>query len=211
MQIAQPPSQHEAPACIQAFSFCPPLLSPPKAPRALLSAKNVSPILQLPRLLAMHRQNGSVSRYFLIAFNARALPSDPLVGALPALDGTYFWIPVGVAAQAILDILFTSGDGESKTDENIYHVENPICQPWKPFLTALATQLDLRSTDEDQEDFGQLKPFLESEFRNLASGGVILNTTQARKVSRALRACNGVGLGLVNRYLQYWRAVGVLA
>ncbi|KAL4900540.1 hypothetical protein BDW74DRAFT_188176 [Aspergillus multicolor] len=152
-----------------------------------------------------------------------------LVGALPDLDGTYSWIPVDVAAHAVLDILFTSDKTESETDENIYHVENPIRQPWKPLLSALATQLHLRSvaplslhewlecaaasvqTDEDRELFGQLKPFLGSEFHNLASGGVILDTTQARKVSRALRTCNGIGLDLVNRYLQYWRAVGVLA
>lgn len=62
----------------------------------------------------------------------------------------------------------------------------------------------------DQDFLTNLKPFLETYFQRLSSGEVRLDCTKSRKASRSLRACNGVGLDLLDRYLEYWRENGVL-
>jgi hypothetical protein len=50
-----------------------------------------------------------------------------------------------------------------------------------------------------------LLPFLREEFQVLSSGGVVLDTARARRVSRSLRGCNGVSIELLDLYLESWR------
>lgn len=63
---------------------------------------------------------------------------------------------------------------------------------------------------DDQDFFTNLKPFLETYFRRLSGGEVILDCTKSRKASRSLRTCNGVGLGMLDRYIEYWKKSGIL-
>lgn len=108
--------------------------------------------------------------------------------------------------------------------ENIvYHIENPIRQAWKPLLPVLASKLGLKvplpvpfetwlkrasslgDTEANLSFIYNLLPFLREDFQALSSGGVVLDTTRARRVSRSLRACNGVSLELLDLYLESWR------
>jgi hypothetical protein len=105
----------------------------------------------------------------------------------------------------------------------IYHIENPIRQAWKPLLPILASKLGLETplpvsfatwlerassmacTEANLKFVHHLLPFLQADFQVLSSGGVVLDTTQARRVSRSLRACNGLSIELLDLYLESWR------
>lgn len=145
-----------------------------------------------------------------------------------------------IAAKSVLEILLNSSI--SRPRNVIYHIENPIRQPWQPLISALAVKLNLttkvtsaspivpfeawlekvskttavnnatrpKKEDDDLEFLKHLRTFLEMDFRALSGGGVILDTSEARKVSRSLRTCNGVGLDLVDKYIAYWRQCGLL-
>ncbi|KAG2419144.1 hypothetical protein HFD88_002249 [Aspergillus terreus] len=154
------------------------------------------------------------------------LKASQLIGALPELDGSFSWLPMDIAAKSIIEILFSTQDGA--VQEIVYHVENPIRQAWKPLLPVLARKLGLKaslpipfriwlerasslpSTEPDTRHIHYLLPFLHDEFQVLASGGVVLDTTRARLASRSLRTCDGVGIELLDRYLESWRKEGYL-
>ncbi|EED12746.1 NRPS-like enzyme, putative [Talaromyces stipitatus ATCC 10500] len=154
------------------------------------------------------------------------LKASQSVGTLPDLTGTYSWIPVDVAAKSLLEILFS--DQVSMDSKIVYHVENPIRQPWKSLLPALAVKLNLKNRTplpfdvwldkiseaqnnaEEMESLRHLKQFIQSDFRKL-SGELILDTTRARQISRSLRTTNGITLDLLDKYIAYWRKCGQLS
>ncbi|KAJ6069443.1 hypothetical protein N7499_011330, partial [Penicillium canescens] len=149
------------------------------------------------------------------------LKASQLIGALPELDGSFSWIPIDTAAKSIVEIL--SSRSEDPLQNIIYHVENPIRQAWKPLLPILASKLRLKTplpvsfgtwlerassmacTEANLKFIHHLLPFLQAEFQVLSSGGVVLDTTRARRVSRSLRACNGLSIELLDLYLESWR------
>ncbi|KAJ5170455.1 acylglycerophosphoethanolamine acyltransferase [Penicillium coprophilum] len=145
------------------------------------------------------------------------LKASQIVGAMPEINGTYSWIPVDIAAKAIRDILTTL-----QPTNLVYHVENPVRQPWKALLTVLARQLNLsslvtipldlwlRKVESQNNLLSELEDFLRGEFLRLAGGRLILDTTQARKVSYTLRTCNGVTPDLVCKYIEVWQKEGFL-
>jgi hypothetical protein len=120
-----------------------------------------------------------------------------------------------------VEILFSSR--EDSLENIVYHIENPIRQAWKPLLPVLASKLGLKVpmpvpfetwlerasslavTEENLSFIYHLLPFLREDFQALTSGGVVLDTTRARRVSRSLRACNGVSLELLQLYVDSWR------
>jgi hypothetical protein len=134
---------------------------------------------------------------------------------------SFSWIPIDIAAKSIIEILFSHADSTVK--DIVYHIENPIRQAWKPLLPVLARKLRLKtplpipfriwlerasslsSAEADMGYIHHLLPFLQEEFQVLSSGGVVLDTTRARLVSRSLRACDGVTIELLDRYLESWR------
>lgn len=139
---------------------------------------------------------------------------------------TFSWIPINIAAKSIQEILFSR---QTEPPKNIvYHIENPIRQSWKPLLPVIARQLNLDSplpvpfptwlervrsfagVDTDLGFIHAILPFLQEEFEVLSSGGVVLDTLRARCASRSLRACNGVGIDLLNLYIEAWRKEGFL-
>lgn len=110
--------------------------------------------------------------------------------------------------------------------EPVYHLENPVRQPWADVLSLLSQALGLtavipfdqwlgqvRALDDDAErnPAGRLVKFLEEEFVSMASGTVVLDTTNARAASKTLAACGGIGERHVQLYVKYWRSVGHLA
>lgn len=104
----------------------------------------------------------------------------------------------------------------------MYHLENPVRQPWADVLSLLSKALGLaavipyeqwldqvRALDDDAA--GRLVKFLEEEFVSMASGTVVLDTKNARAASKTLAACGGIGESHVQLYVKYWRSVGHLA
>ncbi|KAF7184808.1 hypothetical protein CNMCM7691_006611 [Aspergillus felis] len=118
------------------------------------------------------------------------LKTSQLLGALPELDGSFWWIPIDIAAKSIIEILFSHANSPVK--DIVYHIENPIRQAWKPLLPVLARELRLKtplpipfrtwlerasslsSAEADMGYIHHLLPFLQEKFQFLSIGGVIV-------------------------------------
>ena len=115
--------------------------------------------------------------------------------------------------------------------ENIYHLENPVRQPWRDLLTVLAPKLQLPNrellpladwvqgvcamTDDDEKKAGgnpakKLASFYREEFQTIAGGAVVLDSERAREASRTFRQVGGVGKDLIERYVESWKIGGFL-
>ena len=167
---------------------------------------------------------------------AAIMRSSRDIAALPALQGvrslalelsftrtdnrqTFSWLPVDVAAKVINEISLAN-----RSQERYYHVENPVRQRWSDFLDYLRYNLQamfpktlpfeewldnaLASTGAD--GIAPLEGFLRDDFRKLSSGELVLDTCNARNASPTLRSHGGISLDLMDKYLQSWKAEGVL-
>jgi hypothetical protein len=106
-----------------------------------------------------------------------------------------------------------------------YHLENPIRQPWTEVLSLMADSLGLKVTDslplkewtaalrfsaKDLTQAMKLISFFENDFEFMASGSVIMDTYQSRKVSKTLRQMQPVKAQQVSTYVEYWLESGFL-
>ncbi len=81
--------------------------------------------------------------------------------------------------------------------------------PIIPFTTWL--QKVREESDFDSNPAGRLMDFLEESFTQLSTGQLVLDTKEARKVSRSLREVGAVvDEALLRRYIDSWRADGVM-
>ena len=103
--------------------------------------------------------------------------------------------------------------------EPLYHVENPVRQPYSAILEALKYQSSLtEATFEEYQDWlSKAKPYLdglttffEQHFVQMATGSLVLDTTKARAASASLRSSGAVGLEIVRSYVRVWERSGVL-
>jgi hypothetical protein len=102
----------------------------------------------------------------------------------------------------------------------VYHIENPIRQPWKDVIYVLGKKLGLsqplplddwiRRASSRTEKIGNLEEFFNHEFKKLASGDLVMATERSRELSRTLRSCGGIGDGLLDKYLRSWEEQGLL-
>ncbi|KAI0412771.1 putative polyketide synthase [Xylaria grammica] len=156
--------------------------------------------------------------------------SSQTLRALPDLTGPASWTPVDTVAGALGDLLFTP---RGKQPYAVYHIDNPIRQPWEGVLRALATALDMphgtipldewiqrvkehaRTQERGREHEGDnpailLVDFLEDNFVRMSCGGLLLDTARAREHSATLAACGPVGEDVVGLYVRSWRKMGFL-
>ncbi|CUS10367.1 unnamed protein product [Tuber aestivum] len=149
------------------------------------------------------------------------LKSSQTIGSLPDIKGTLSWIPVDRAARVVIELLF-----QPSPPDPVYHLENPMRQPWSDLLVLLSRALGLRSkiipfeawlervrsiTDVEKNPAGKVVKFLEEEFTAMASGAVVLDTKRARRVSRTLAGSGGIESRHVDLYVKYWKSVGHLS
>jgi thioester reductase-like protein len=149
--------------------------------------------------------------------------SSQLIGTLPKLRGTLSWIPVDYAAQVLVELLFAS-----TSEQCIFHLENPIRQSWHEVLTTVASELRIPETsflpysewlarvlaipDDriDENPAKKLAGFFTEDFEHMASGGIIMDTGNARKASQCLRGINAIDEDLIVAYVAHWRKAGFL-
>lgn len=102
------------------------------------------------------------------------------------------------------------------------HLENPVRQPAKDVMTIMARELNLSSFGlmpfdewlQRANDLGAidyLSEFFRDDFRELALGTVILDTSKSRGVSRTLRGSSGLGRELLLEYVRRWKQQGLFA
>ncbi|KAF2199797.1 acetyl-CoA synthetase-like protein, partial [Delitschia confertaspora ATCC 74209] len=141
------------------------------------------------------------------------------VGSMPDLSGTYSWLPVDTAAQALSEIALFS-QNPTKSTSSFYHLENPVRQPWKDLLTTLCAELNLGTSHKlstipfnewmkiakSKTDLvAPLEEFFREDFLTLSSGKIVLGTEYARSVSRVLGSVGGIGEGVVRKYIRSWK------
>lgn len=130
---------------------------------------------------------------------------------------TFSWLPVDDAAKIICDVALSPHH-----DAHVYHVENPIRQSWADITPIILQCLGLRQ--EQVIDYNQwislikdadlshataaspLLDFFENDFLHMACGGVILDTSEARKKSAALSQMLEIPESMMSRYVESWKS-----
>lgn len=144
------------------------------------------------------------------------------IGAFPDIDGTVSWLPVDRAARALLEILLFHDSSDTPLPRFL-HLENPVRQPIQDIFVLAGRHFGwpaMRPLEQCDEwlrravEAGVLEPHLEGFFKNdfqdLANGGLVLDTTRARALSRTLRGTGAVESDLVVDYLRRWQQDGTL-
>ncbi|KAL4792591.1 putative NRPS-like enzyme [Aspergillus venezuelensis] len=142
---------------------------------------------------------------------------------LPDIRGTLSWLPVDLASAALAEVIFSP-----QPLDLVYHLENPIRQPWSEVLDILASELDVNKHDlrpmaewvkevrqrpigkDNSNPAAAIADFFGQEFEWMSGGGVVLSTETSRRHSPVLRRVGPVSQEIVRRYLDYWRGVGLI-
>lgn len=109
----------------------------------------------------------------------------------------------------------------------ILHLESPLRQQWGSLLSVLSKKLSLQVVgydewmtkiegDGDGDDVDARCPakkligFFRDEFRYMSCGSITLDTTVCRAVSPALRGVGAFEDEYIGRFLEAWKAEGLL-
>ncbi|KAH8799818.1 putative polyketide synthase [Xylogone sp. PMI_703] len=149
--------------------------------------------------------------------------SSQTLKALPDFDGVLSWTPVDLVAASLGDLVVSDTEPHP-----IYHIDNPVRQPWKEMTAVLADALQIprdriipfgdwirrvRSFPgpvEWDNPAAKLVDFLEDDFVRMSCGGVLLDTTKVREHSETMRNVGPVGADVTKRYIQAWKDSGFL-
>ncbi|KAL7622900.1 hypothetical protein AAE478_006579 [Parahypoxylon ruwenzoriense] len=160
------------------------------------------------------------------------IKSSQTLGALPDLPGTMGWTPSDDVAAALIEIL-TQPDEVSLYP--IYHIENPLRQPWSETVAVLADALAIpqdatgiipfeewvqrvrswpRRNDNGPNGANPgylLVDFLDTNFIRMSCGGLLMGTAKAREHSPTLANLGPVSESLTRLFAGSWRKMGFLA
>ena len=110
----------------------------------------------------------------------------------------------------------------------IYHIDNPVQQPWREMILTLADALKIPKTSiipfrewvsrvrrsplstETDNPAGKLIDFLDDHFLRMSCGGLILDTKKACEDSKALAAVGPVTAEVARKYVSAWEDMGFL-
>jgi hypothetical protein len=110
----------------------------------------------------------------------------------------------------------------------IYHIENPVRQPWREMIRVLADALDIPYSNivpfdewvgrvrrfpgsvEADNPAARLVDFLDTHFVRMSCGGLVLDTAKSREHSGTLRREEAVSTELVRKYVRAWKDMGFL-
>ncbi len=122
------------------------------------------------------------------------------------------------SARALIDISLH----DSALVTPVLHLENPTRQSAADVIAIMAHELGLRGRDcflpydewllraRTTGVIHSLAEFFEKDFRTLALGEIVLDTSGARKVSSTLRGSGGVDRDVVLKYVKEWKTAGYL-
>ncbi|KAL4961062.1 uncharacterized protein BDV14DRAFT_204062 [Aspergillus stella-maris] len=150
--------------------------------------------------------------------------SSKTLNVLPGLQGVLSWCPVNDVAATLGDLLLAKEPAYP-----IYHIENPVRQPWADMLTILADALDIPrgnvvpytewlyrvrqfppSLAVSENPAARLADFFETDFLRMSCGGMILDTTRSREHSATLKSLGAIDRQLVMHYAGAWKDCGFL-
>ncbi|KAF2108587.1 putative polyketide synthase [Lophiotrema nucula] len=147
--------------------------------------------------------------------------------AWPDLDGVMQWVPVDLSAAVMTDLVLNPD-----ASHPVYHVDNPVGQPWKDMNRVLARALGspdaidiipfkdwvrrvraspLVPETENPAARPGMPDWLETNFERMACGALILRTERAQEHSVTMaKEVGPVSEEVVAKFLDYWRRVGFL-
>ena len=149
--------------------------------------------------------------------------SSQTLKTLPDFDGLLSWTPVNDVADTLVDLLTLPAD---TTPCPIYHIDNPVRQPWREMTPVLADALEIPS--QNIVSFGQwvqcvrdhlqlvdgpqgenpailLIDFLDDNFIRMSCGGLLLDTTKSREHSKTLANVGAVSEAVVRLFVKSWK------
>ncbi|KAK3367533.1 hypothetical protein B0H63DRAFT_535507 [Podospora didyma] len=152
------------------------------------------------------------------------LKSSRTLRALPGLQGDMCWTPVDVVAATMADLLLLDPHTQMYP---VYHIDNPVRQPWSSVLPVLAAELDVptenilpfkewvrrvRTFTGSVEDnpAARLIDFLDDNFIRMSCGGMLLETKRACEHSPSLKNQGPVSDETIKKYLGWWKQKGFL-
>ncbi|KAK7931080.1 hypothetical protein PG985_001792 [Apiospora marii] len=162
-----------------------------------------------------------VEHFAFIVKSAHALK------AWPGLQGVMHWLPVDKSASVMVDLLNIDDDSSLREAHPVYHVDNPVGQPWNEMSKVLAGALDIPAGDivpfaewirrvresalsAAENPAVHLLGFLESHFERMACGGIVLDTQRSGEHSRTMAAEGPVSAEVARAYVSSWREMGFL-
>lgn len=152
------------------------------------------------------------------------IKSSQTLKALPDFDGDLCWTPVDQVAGTLSDLLL----GDATPNHPIYHIDNPVRQPWKEMIPILADALEIPRANiipfsewvrrvrqfpgnvEWDNPAAKLIEFLDDNFLRMSCGGLLLDTAKSREHSKALAAVGPVSGDVARKYIRYWKEIGFL-
>ncbi|KAJ5382604.1 hypothetical protein N7517_000515 [Penicillium concentricum] len=145
--------------------------------------------------------------------------------AWPDLHGTLQWLPVDRSASVMVDLLKL--ENGSHAAYPVYHIDNPVGQPWEDMSPVLAAALDIPSQyiipyadwitrvrrsplSADENPAARLVDFLDGHFERMSCGGIILDTQKAKEHSATMAAEGPVNADIARAYVASWKAMRYL-
>jgi acyl transferase domain-containing protein/thioester reductase-like protein/SAM-dependent methyltransferase/acyl carrier protein len=149
------------------------------------------------------------------------------LGAWPDLNGTMQWVPVDAAATAMSELLYIGTEEGAPTSYPVYHIDNPVGQPWKDMSPVLAKSLGIEPSgivpyrhwlrritrsplQESENPAIRLVHFLDADYERMSCGGLILDTTKTQEHSKTMAALGPVTPTAAERYVKAWKEMGFL-
>ena len=149
------------------------------------------------------------------------IKSSQTLNALPDMVGGLYWTPVNDIAGTLSDLILADN-----APYPIYHVENPVGQPWQEMTSILAKALHIppgnvisfeewkdrvRNAPQKNNPASTLLDFLEDNFLRMSCGGLVLDTKKTLEHSKTLREVGPVSETVARKYIHIWREIGFLS
>lgn len=146
------------------------------------------------------------------------IKSSQTLQALPDVGGTVYWTPVNDIAGTLADLVLST-----HTPDPVYHIENPVGQPWKEVNAILADAIGIKNLIPFEEwvekvrNAGQrnnpaatLLEFLDDNYLRMSCGGLVLDVKKTLQRSKTLSAVGPVSEEVVRKYIHVWKEIGFL-
>ncbi|KAL8782244.1 MAG: hypothetical protein Q9213_005547 [Squamulea squamosa] len=146
------------------------------------------------------------------------IKSSQTLNALPDVGGTVYWTPVNDVAGSLADLVLSD-----QTPYPVYHIENPVGQPWHEMNSVLADALKIpelipftdwvervRAAGSRNNPAATLLEFLDDNYLRMSCGGLVLDTKKTLEHSKTLSALGPVSEEVVRKYIHVWKEIGFL-
>lgn len=156
---------------------------------------------------------------------ASVVKSAQAVQSWPDLHGRMQWMPVDHMAGVVADLVMNP-----VAEYPVYHIDNPVGQPWREMSPVLARALGIPAKDivpfkewirrvtsstlADSDNPAArpgMRDFLMANFERVNAGDLILDTERAQEHSPTMAAEGPVSPELVVKYVDAWKKMGFLS